>query len=435
MGARQTALGALIACRKQNAWSDGILKEYIARDGLDHRDAALASRLCYGVMQNRILLDFYLQQLLDRKLKRLQPVVLDILRLGLYQIMFLDKVPESAAVNEAVDQAKKYANASAAGLVNAVLRSAVRKKDELEQPADLSTKYSHPQMLVDLLRGYVGEENLEAVLKADNAVPETVIQINTLRASGKQVQAALTEAGAVCREHPWMPDCYTVSGTGNLERLEAYQKGWFYVQDAASRLAVRCAQAKPGMSVLDACAAPGGKSFALAIDMRDQGRIRSADIHRHKITLIEKGALRMGFDCIHAKEQDASQVHPGWFEKMDLVLADVPCSGLGIIRKKPDIRYKDLSETSRLQELQLRILCNQARYVKPGGTLMYSTCTLMYQENEGVVKHFLQMNPEFCLEPLELPPVFPVNTTGMLRLLPGEYDTDGFFIARLRRKE
>lgn len=435
MGARQTALSALIACRKQNAWSDGILKEYIARDQLDRRNAALASRLCYGVVQNRMLLDDYLQQLVTGKLKRLQPVVLDILRLGLYQILFLDKVPESAAVNEAVEQAKKYANASAAGLVNGVLRNAARKRGELQEPTDLATKYSHPQPLVDLLRDYVGEEKLEQVLKANNSIPETVIQVNTLKATGKQVQAALTESGAVCKEHPWLPNCYTISGSGSLEQMEAYKKGWFYVQDAASRLTVLCAEAKPGMEVLDSCAAPGGKSFAAAVDMENQGRIRSGDIHRHKITLIEKGALRLDLSCIHAREQDASQVHPTWYDKMDLVLADVPCSGLGIIRKKPDIRYKDLSQSARLPELQLKILYNQAKYVKPGGVLMYSTCTLVSRENEGVVECFLRTNPEFTLEPLNLPAVFPQNTTGMLRLLPGEYDTDGFFIAKLRRKQ
>ena len=434
MSARDTALSAMIACRKQKAWSDGILKEYIARDGLDRRDAALASRLCYGVLQNRMLLDHYLQQLITGKLKRLQPVVLDILRLGLYQILFLDKIPVSAAVNEAVEQTKKYANRSAAGLVNGVLRNADRQKDSLTPPQDLATKYSHPQALVDLLTEYVGEEKIESVLRADNETPDTVIQVNTLRAQGHQVQAALTAAGAQCRPHPWMPDCYLVTGAGNLEQLEAYQKGWFYVQDAASRLTVRCAGAKPGMRVLDCCAAPGGKSFAAAIDMNNEGKIRSADIHRHKITLVEKGALRLGLDCIHAREQDASMVHPTWKGKMDLVLADVPCSGFGIIRKKPDIRYKDLDAVSRLPELQLKILCNQAEYVKPGGVLMYSTCTLNSRENESVVRGFLKANPEFTLEPLDLPEVFPKNTTGMLRLLPGEYDTDGFFLAKLRRK-
>ena len=184
MSARDTALSAMIACRKQKAWSDGILKEYIVRDGLDRRDAALASRLCYGVLQNRMLLDYYLQQLITGKLKRLQPVVLDILRLGLYQILFLDKIPVSAAVNEAVEQTKKYANRSAAGLVNGVLRNADRQKDSLTPPQDLATRYSHPQALVDLLTEYVGEEKIEDLLRADNETPDTVIQINTLRAEG-----------------------------------------------------------------------------------------------------------------------------------------------------------------------------------------------------------------------------------------------------------
>jgi 16S rRNA (cytosine967-C5)-methyltransferase len=227
-----------------------------------------------------------------------------------------------------------------------------------------------------------------------------------------------------------------LSNTGNLEKLRPFKDGLFYVQDAASRLAVMCAEIPKSerTRVLDCCAAPGGKTFAAAIVMGGIGKIRSADIHRHKTTLIQHGADRLGLHNVLVREQDATENHPTWLGKMDVVLADVPCSGYGIIRKKPDIRYKDPKEMERLPDIQFKILCKQAQYVKPGGVLMYSTCTLVRNENEAVVESFLRNYPEFYLEKLSLPEIFPENTTGMLTLVPGQYETDGFFIARMRRK-
>ena len=436
MSASKTALDALIACRKEGAWANGALKEYMIRDRLDRRDAALAARLCYGVLQNRNCLDFYLKQLLTGKLKDLHPVVRDILHLGLYQILFMDKIPESAAVNESVTLAKKYCPKQrfASGLVNGVLRNAVRNKGTLKEPTTLEDRYSHPKELIRLLRNYVGEARLEKMLEANNAAPETVVQVNTLRTTTEELIGILEAEGVTPQRHPWMPDCLTLFGTGNLEKLDAFQKGLFYVQDPAARLSVLCAQIPQNANVLDCCAAPGGKSFAAAIAMKGTGSITSCDIHAHKTVLIQKGAERLGIDNISVKQQDASQCVSEWIGTKDVVIADVPCSGLGIIRKKPDIRYKDLSEMAQLPGLQLQILKNQATYVKPGGTLLYSTCTLVRTENEGIVEQFLKENTEFYLEALDLPTVFPVNTDGMLALVPGEYDTDGFFITKLRRK-
>ena len=438
MNARETALDALIACRKRAAWSNGVLKDYIERDRLDRRDAALATRLCYGILQHRGLLDFFLQQLLTGKVKDLHPLVRDILHMGLYQIYELDKVPDSAAVNESVLLAKKYCRwqRSAPGLVNAVLRNAVRTKGTLKQPTALEDRYSHPKALIELLRGYVGEKNLEPMLAANNDTPLTVVQVNTLRTTTETLVAKLSDEDVRALPHPWMPDCLVLSNTGNLEKLNAFKEGLFYVQDAASRLAVMCAQIPTGetVRVLDCCAAPGGKTFAAAIAMGGKGKVRSADIHRHKTTLIQHGADRLGLDNVLVREQDATENHPTWYGKMDVVLADVPCSGYGIIRKKPDIRYKDPKEMERLPDIQLKILCKQAQYVKPGGVLIYSTCTLVRNENEAVVESFLRHHPDFYMEKLTLPAVFPENTTGMLTLIPGQYETDGFFIARMRRK-
>lgn len=437
MSARKTALDALIACRKNGAWSNGILKEYLQRDRLDSRDAALAARLCYGVMQNRDLLDFYLKQLLTGKLKDLHPVVRDILHLGLYQIYQLDKVPDSAAVNESVNLAKKYCPKQrfASGLVNGVLRNAVRTKGTLKGPVTLQEKYSHPQELIELLREYVGEEKLEPMLAANNAAPDTVVQVNTLHTTTEMLCRQLQGEGVIVRPHGWMADCLVLSGTGNLEKLPSFQQGLFYVQDPAAKLSVLCAKLPKngGIKLLDCCAAPGGKSFAAAIAMEDKGEILSCDVHAHKTALIENGAARLGLTKISVGQQDATEFCSQLCDTMDVVIADVPCSGYGIIRKKPDIRLKSIKDMEALPELQLQILSNQARYVKLGGVLMYSTCTLVREENEGVVERFLESHPDFYLEGLELPDCFPENKTGMLTLVPGEYDTDGFFICRLRR--
>ena len=437
MGARETALNALIACRKEGAWSNGVLKEYIRRDRLMPRDAALASRLCYGVLQNRQKLDFYLKQLLTGKQNRLHPVVRDILHLGLYQMLEMTKIPVSAAVNESVELTKKYCpNPVAAKLVNGVLRNADRRKGTLEEPVKLSDRYSHPESLIQLLRSYVGEELLEPMLRANNEAPDITIQVNTLKTDAETLTRALETQGVIVQPHSWMENCLVLRSTGALENLEVFRQGHFYVQDPAAKLSVLCAQLpqREDFYLLDCCAAPGGKSFAAAMAMGGKGHITSCDIHAHKTELIAKGASRLGLTNMTVCQQDASQPVSEWVGQMDAVIADVPCSGYGIIRKKPDIREKDPDTMVSLPALQLAILNNQAKYVKKGGLLLYSTCTLVRRENEGVVEKFLKANPDFCTEKLPLPANFPTNESGMLKLVPGQYDTDGFFICRLRRK-
>ena len=361
MGARETALNALIACRKQAAWSNGILKEYIRRDKLDRREAALATRLCYGVLQNRGELDFYLKQLLTGKIKNLHPAIHDILHLGLYQIYHMDKIPASAAVNESVQLAKKYCqkNRSASGLVNAVLRNAVHTYGTLKTPVKLADRYSHPQELIDLLESYVGTEHIEPMLQANNAVPDLVVQVNTLRTSADALIGLLDEEGIAAHFNCWMPDCLVLTGVGDIEQSSCFQNGLFYVQDPAAKLSVLCAQIPQNAMVLDACAAPGGKSFASAIYMGNTGVICSCDVHPHKTELIISGARRLGFDKIQVHLQDATKMRPDWLGQFDVVIADVPCSGYGIIRKKPDIRYKDLQLMAQLPKLQLEILEQQ----------------------------------------------------------------------------
>lgn len=432
MSARDTALSVLISCRKNGAWLDAAMKQQLSRDGLDRRDAALATRLCAAVVQNRLLLDEWISRYLKGKLSALQPVVLDILRLAVCQLRFFDRLPSSAVVNEAVEQTKRLTNPRAAGLVNGLLRAMVRDPSRLTLPEDLSLRYSHPAPLVALLREAVGETLLEPLLQSHNEAPEVCVQTNLRRTDTPGLALALADEGISAAPHPWLPDCLLLSG-GGIEQSAAFHNGLFYVQDAAARLAVLALDPRPGERVLDCCAAPGGKSFAAAVSMADQGELTSCDIHPHKLQLIRAGAERLGLEILRAETRDASVVEPQWRERFDRVIADVPCSGLGVIRKKPDIRYKDLEPLSGLPAVQRRILEAQATHVRPGGVLVYSTCTVLPRENEDVVRGFLAAHPEFSPFPPELPGLGRVET-GWKTLLPCVEGTDGFFIARLRKR-
>lgn len=435
--ARETAVLTLAACEKQGAWSDGHLKRAIREQGLDRRDGALCARLCYGVLQNKLLLDWRLGRVCSMGLERLEPKVLCALRVGAYQLLFLDKIPPSAAVNEAVELAKRHSrNPRAAGLVNGVLRALLREdapevkgKDELET---LSIRYSHPRWLVEEFAGLLGLEGGEALLAADNGQPPTTAQVNGLRTTPEGLSSELREAGAEVQPHPWLEGCLLLTGTGDLERLAPFQRGEFYVQDAASRLAVLAAGPEPGQRVLDCCAAPGGKSFAAAILMENRGELISCDIHPHKIKLLEAGRDRLGLSVITPTLQNAAQRREDWAEGFDVVLTDVPCSGLGIIRKKPDIRYKDPEPLKGLPRVQRSILDNCAQYVRPGGVLLYSTCTLLKRENDAVVDGFLGDHPDFAPEPFVLPHLG--EQPGRITFWPHIHGTDGFFAAKLRRK-
>ena len=437
--AREVAMKTLAACERQGAWSDGYLKKAARDAGLDRRDAALATRLCFGVLQNRMLLDWHLTRFSKTPLEKLDLHMRQSLRLAVYQILMMDKIPDSAAVNEAVTLTRKYVrNPRAAGMTNGILRALLREKEQLSLPGEenweewASVRYSHPRWLVREFSQRLGREETEALLSADNEQPPTVAQVNTLRGDVLQLKADLEEQGVQAEVHPWLPDCLTLSGTGDMERLESFAQGRFYVQDTAAKLSVLAADPKPGQRVLDCCAAPGGKSFAAAIAMENRGEIHSCDIHPHKIKLIEAGRDRLGLDIIHAHQQNGTACREEWKDAFDVVITDVPCSGLGIIRKKPDIRYKDEAPLKNLPEIQKAILRNCAGYVCPGGTLLYSTCTLLERENEAVVEEFLAQNPEFEPESFVLPGVG--ESGGMLTLWPHRYGTDGFFIAKLKRR-
>ena len=441
MDAREVALLTLNACQRQGGWSDGVLKKQLAAAGLDSREAALATQLCFGVLQNQLLLDFYLASFSNIPLKRMEGKVLQALRLGAYQMLFLTKIPHSAAVNRSVEMTRAHCkNPRAAGMVNGILRSMERSLNRLptipqEDPAAyLSTLYSHPAWLVKEFILSLGQEEAAQLLAENNSQPPTCIMVNTLKTTAEELTARLEEHRITVAPHPWMENCLLLSKTGALEQLDAFQQGLFYVQDPASRLAAIAAAPAPGMRVLDCCAAPGGKSFACAIAMGDRGEVVSCDLHPHKKALIQAGADRLGLTCIHPKTADASAFRPEWEGAFDLVLVDAPCSGLGVIRKKPDIRYKDPEALAGLPAVQSAILANAARYVRPGGTLLYSTCTLLRRENEEVAGRFLETDSTFKPESFTLPGPVGTAASGMVTLWPHRHGTDGFFICKLKKE-
>jgi len=442
MDAREAALLTLNECQRQGGWSDNILKKQLASAGLDSRDSALATQLCFGVLQNQMLLDFYLSHFSDLPLKRMEGRVVQALRLGAYQMLFLDKIPHSAAVNSAVELTRKHCkNPRARGMVNGILRNLERNLDRLptipqtDPVTYLSTLYSHPEWLVKEFLTALGSEETAKLLAANNGRAPITAMVNTTKTTAEALAATLEGEGVTARPHPWLPDCLILEKTGDLGRLDAFQAGLFYIQDPASRLAVLALDPRPGMRVLDCCAAPGGKSFACAIRMEGRGEVISCDLHPHKKKLIQAGAGRLGLGIITPMTADGKKLRSEWKDSFDRVLVDAPCSGLGVIRKKPDIRYKDPGPLSALPQVQRDILDNAARYVRPGGVLVYSTCTLLRRENEEVVQGFLADRPEYRAEAFQLPGDTGGPAEGMVTLWPHRRGTDGFFICKLRKEE
>ena len=437
--ARATALRVLVSCRNNGAWADAALKAQISRDGLSGSDAALCSRIVYGVMQNRMLLDFYIGAYCTQKPDHLQPPLLEILRIGAYQIIYLDKIPDSAAVNTSVELAKLAKRGQASGLVNAVLRKLSQNKKALPPVPErddvqrLSIQYSHPKWFVKRLVSLLGREEAERFLACDNQIAPITVQVNPLKTTLEALTEELQQAGISVQPHSWVPDCLELSGTGDLAALPSFREGKFLVQDPAARLVSLIAGIRPGQKVLDVCAAPGGKSLSAAFAMAGNGSIVACDLHENKLKRIQESADRLGVNIITTQAADGRVFRPEWEASFDTVLVDAPCSGLGIIRKKPDTRYKKADDLFTLPVVQAAILDNAARYVRPGGTLVYSTCTILPEENEQVTEAFLAEHADFGLEPFELP--LPVGKSdGSLTLWPQRHDTDGFYICRMTRR-
>ena len=436
--ARHVALTALERCRRAGAWSDDVAAATADEYGLSGRERALAAAICLGVMQNRFLLDYYIDCYSSVKTRRLEPKVLDILRVSAYQLLFMDRIPAPAAVSEGVDLSRTLGYARAAGLVNAVLRRLSENRDALPpvrgktRAEELSIRYSCPLWLTQYALDMLGAEEAEALLRCQNEPVPIFCQVNPVKTTAEVLVEELRGEGFDARSHPWLSGCVELSGTGAVSALTAFREGKFYVQDPAAFLAVLAAAPRAGERVLDVCAAPGGKSFAVSALTGGKSFVTACDLHEKKLGRIRAGAERLGFDGITVCQGDARVFRPEWEGAFDLVLADVPCSGLGVIRKKPDIRYKDQAAFAGLPEIQSAILENASRYVRPGGTLLYSTCTFRREENEDVVSAFLQKNGAYLAEDFTLPGDVR-SGGGMCRLYPQRHGTDGFFIAKFRK--
>lgn len=430
--ARQTAYELLLRIEKEGAYSNLLLDELLSKTTLDTRDKAFVSALAYGVIETKLTLDYQLSLYLSKPLKKLKSDVLVILRSGAYQIFFMDKVPDSAAVNESVKLTRICKASYASSLVNAVLRKCAANGLVLPKQDDeenyLSVKYSCPQWLIHKWFIEYGKEDTIQMLKSSNGKPETVIRVNTIKTGVQSLKQALSEEGIETKDG-YLENSLIISlSSKDVASLNAFKNGLFHVQDTASQLCAKALGAKKGETVFDLCSAPGGKTFTIAEHMQNSGKIYAFDLYEKRANLISEGAKRLGIEIVNAKAGDAS-VYNERLGFADRVLCDVPCSGLGIIRRKPEIKYKEKESLDDLPPVQLAILKNGSRYVKCGGRLVYSTCTLSKAENEDVCTAFLDENKNFkAVKPLE-----EISDEKFVTLMPHKNGSDGFFIAAFER--
>ena len=411
-----------------SSYSNLQLDSGLKTSDLDERGRKLCSAIYYGVIERRITLDHIISGLSSRPIDRLDSIVLNILRCGVYQIMYMDSVPDSAAVNESVALAKKFRKASASGMVNAVLRSFIRSGKELKLPKDntmaASVKYSAPEELVKSLTEDYGSEAAERFLSASLEKSVTYLRVNTIRCTEEEFLAAL--GGIEAKK--LIDSCFTVQ-SGDVTATDAFNKGFFHVQGIASQLCCLALAPTEQDRVLDICAAPGGKTFTMAELMNGRGEIFAFDLHEKRAELIRKGAERLGLTNIKAAAGDASKFNAE-LPKFSKILFDVPCSGLGVIGSKPEIKYKSFSDFAGLPDIQYKIVSNALSYLEAGGTLVYSTCTVRKAENEEVCERLLQEHTE--IEAVELPDMLGRRYGNMATLMPPEYGS-GFFISKFRK--
>ena len=405
MDARKLAVQLLMQTEKQNQYSNLALDHALDQSNLPEQERRFCAALYYGVMERRITLDYILRHYSKKKLHQLDAAVLQILRIGIYQLKYMDRVPDAAAIHTCVALTRSFRKSSASGFVNAVLRQYVRDEKKVPESDDpleaASVLYAVPIWLEKKLVQQYGKQAAHAFLENALQTPPITIRRNVQMGDAVAFQKAVPGANP----HPVLPDAYLLHGT-NVKTLPGFQEGWFHVQDLASQFCSLAVGAKPGETVLDLCAAPGGKTFTIA--------------------------KRLHLHCITAAQGDAA-VYREELPKADRILCDVPCSGLGVIRRKPEIKEKNPAELAELPVIQLRILETASQYLKENGTLLYSTCTVLKEENEQVVRAFLRTHPDFEAIPV-LPELGAPFDAPMVTLLPQFYNSDGFFMAKLRRK-
>ena len=419
---------------RDGAYSNLTLDAVLSKSDLDTRDKSFVSNLFYGVIERQLTIDYQLSLYLSKPLKKLKPEVLTIMRLGAYQILFMDKVPDSAAVNESIKLSKKNGASFASGLINAVLRkvsgAGICLPEEKNNAEYLSVRYSCPLWLVRKWINEYGEEDTIEFLKASLGSAETYIRVNNTKITADELKTVLEGEGIGC-EKTYNENTLKINlGGKDIEKSDSFRKGFFHVQDMASQLCAKALGAKENDVVFDLCSAPGGKAYTVAETMNDKGRILCFDIYENRVNLIVKGAERLGLSSIEGRVGDASVFNQN-LGLADKVLCDVPCSGLGIIRRKPEIKYKSEEELADLPEIQYSIVANASKYVRNGGRLVYSTCTLSKAENEDIVAKFLENHKNFKPSPVFSESGSDTCTT----LMPHKNQSDGFFIACFERDD
>lgn len=439
---RELAIKILNRIQNEGAYSTLAVKKAL-EDKSERKDSGFIRELVYGVLENQRLIDEIVKESSSVKIRKIHPIILIILRTAIYQLLFMDTVPESAIVNEAVNLAKKYGHRGTTGFVNGLLRGVSSKKayfkseEYKSQECELGIRYSHPDYLVALWRTQYGLEFTKDLLKANNSVPPFTIRNNTLKIDSTDLISILEAEGYETEPGKYSKDCIIIKNPRSMTRLSAYTDGLFTIQDEASMLVTEVLNAQKDSLILDVCSAPGGKATHIAQWIGDKGTIIARDIYPHKLKLIEELSLRLGIKSIKSEIWDAKEPDDKLKYKVDYCLVDAPCSGLGLIRRKPDIKWtrtsEELIELSRLQTIILKTASN---YIKPGGTLVYSTCTINRQENLDVITNFLRESTDFRLVPIELANGVKISATqdsGYLELYPNIHGTDGFFMAKMVR--
>ena len=427
---RALALNSLIKTDTQSCFTNIEINTVLSRAKMEKNDVSLYTLLYLGVTEKKLYLDYVISQYSTTPLDKIDVETINVLRLGIYQLMFTDRIPDYSAVNESVALAPKRSK----GFVNAVLRELLRKNKAVTLPSDrwerLCLTYSVPTELAEIFKRSYGEGEAEQIISYEDKSHGVSLRVNTLMVDYERAVELLTKRGCKIEKSKIASDviiCQSpVSEIGDL-----IDGGLFFVQDESSRICAQIMDAKSTERILDACACPGGKTFSMAIDMENDGSILACDLHKNKLGLITKGADRLGIEIIKVKEQNGKNYSEEYESSFDKVLCDVPCSGLGVIFKKPDIKYKSVDDINSLPRVQFDILSNCARYVKAGGILVYSTCTLNKAENEENVLKFLKENGNFVPVDFEIGEI--KSKEGMFTFLPHKTETDGFFVAKLMR--
>lgn len=436
---RDAALSILLAVDKNQAYSNLLLHQTIERHKIEAKDRGLLTEITYGTLQHKMTLDYYLEPFIRGNIDHW---VRWLLRLSLYQIHYLTRIPPHAAVNEAVEIAKRRGHQGIASVVNGVLRTILREGvgsvDDIKDPIErLSIETSHPHWLVERWVEAYGYDTTKEMLEENNIPPVQTVRVNTTKVTPAEVIASLEEEGVIVQQSDLLPECLHLTN-GQAARTKAFKDGLMTIQDESSMIPAYVLDPQPGWRVLDMCAAPGGKTTHIAEKMHNEGSILATDLHPHKLEMVDENTTRLGLDIVQTAPIDGRKAADFLqLESFDAVLVDAPCSGLGVMRRKPDIKYtKREEDLENLQTIQLALLDAATKVLKQDGRLVYSTCTVDKLENQGTVSAFLQQHPEMEAEQLESLPtkLAEKQVDGMLQVFPQDFGSDGFFVAAFRKK-